>query len=258
MPAFAANLTMMFNEWSFLDRFDAAAEAGFSAVEYLFPYDFKPEDIQDRLVRNGLTQALFNMPPGDWAAGERGLASLSGRFDDVAAGVTRALAYAEATGVKNIHLMAGLADAGDPQARFNYRRAVEHAADRLAERGLNLLLEPINGRNMPGYFLNDFNAAAQWIGELGLANVKLQFDIYHCQIIHGDVTTRLRTLMPISGHVQIASVPSRQEPDSEELNYPFLFAELDRLGYRGYVGCEYLPRGRTTDGLGWFEPYKRG
>ena len=126
MPAFAANLTMMFNEWSFLDRFDAAAEAGFSAVEYLFPYDFKPEDIQERLVRNGLTQALFNMPPGDWAAGMRGLASLPGRFDDVADGVTRALVYAEATGVKNIHLMSGLGDRNDPQARVNYRRAVEH------------------------------------------------------------------------------------------------------------------------------------
>ncbi|WFU12222.1 hydroxypyruvate isomerase family protein (plasmid) [Rhizobium sp. CB3090] len=258
MPAFAANLTMMFNEWSFLDRFDAAAEAGFSAVEYLFPYDFKPEDIQERLLRNDLTQALFNMPPGDWAAGMRGLASLSGRFDDVADGVTRALVYAEATGVKNIHLMAGLGDRSDPQAQVNYRHAVEHAAERLAEKGLNLLLEPINGRNMPGYFLNDFHAAAQMIGEFGLTNVKLQFDIYHCQIIHGDVTTRLRELMPISGHVQIASVPSRQEPDSEELNYPFLFSELDRLGYTGYVGCEYHPRGRTTDGLGWFEPYKRG
>ncbi|MGY5812079.1 2-oxo-tetronate isomerase [Rhizobium sp. LEGMi198b] len=258
MPTFAANLTMMFNEWSFLDRFDAAAEAGFSAVEYLFPYDFKPEDIQERLVRNGLTQALFNMPPGDWAAGARGLASLPDRFGDMDEGVTRALVYAEATGVKKIHLMAGLADRSDPQAQASYRRAVEHAAHRLAEKGIDLLLEPINGRNMPGYFLNDFRTAAQMIDEFGLTNVKLQFDIYHCQIIHGDVTTRLRKLMPISGHVQIASVPSRQEPDGEELNYPFLFSELDRLGYTGYVGCEYHPRGRTTDGLGWFEPYKRG
>ena len=258
MPVFAANLTMMFNEWPFLDRFDAAAEAGFSAVEYLFPYDFKPEDIQERLLRNGLTQALFNMPPGDWAGGERGLASLSGRFGDVADGVTRALVYAEATGVKNIHLMAGLSDRNDPQAWANYRRSVEHAAHRFAEKDLNLLLEPINGRNMPGYFLNDFPAAERIIGEFGLAHVKLQFDIYHCQIIHGDVTTCLRRLLPITGHVQIASVPSRQEPDGEELNYPFLFSELDRLGYTGYVGCEYNPRGRTTDGLGWFEPYKRG
>lgn len=257
MPLFAANLTMMFTEWSFLDRFDAAADAGFSAVEYLFPYDFKPEDIHDRLVRNNLKQALFNMPPGDWAAGERGLAALPGRFQDVVDGVERALVYADATGVKRIHLMAGLADRSNADAQANYRRSVEHAAAKLAEKGLDLALEPINGRNMPGYFLNDFNAATQIISEIGLANLKLQFDIYHCQIIHGDVTTYLRNYMPISGHVQIASVPSRNEPDGEELNYPFLFAELDRLDYQGFVGCEYNPRGKTTDGLGWFQPYKR-
>lgn len=258
MPNFAANLTMMFNEWAFLDRFDAAAEAGFAAVEFLFPYDHPPEAVAERLTRNGLTQALFNMPPGDWAAGERGVAALPGRFADVVAGVDRALDYAAATGVKRLHLMAGLAPTGDPDAAASYRRAVEHAAGRLAERGLDLLLEPINGRDMPGYFLNGFPAAEALIAELGLANVKLQFDLYHRQIIHGDVTMALRRLMPITGHVQIASVPSRHEPDGEELAYPFLFAELDRLGYAGFVGCEYRPRGATLDGLGWFAPYRRG
>ncbi|MEJ6849785.1 2-oxo-tetronate isomerase [Sinorhizobium fredii] len=257
MPVFAANLTMMFNEWPFLDRFDAAADAGFTAVEYLFPYEAAPEAIAERLARNGLQQALFNLPPGDWMAGERGIAALPGRFDALKSDVDRALDYASATGVKRLHLMAGLADPSDPEAANCYRRAVAYAAERLAEQGLDLLLEPINGRNMPGYFLNDFGAAEGLIAELGLANLKLQFDIYHRQIIHGDVTMALRRLLPISGHIQIASVPSRQEPDGEELNYPYLFAEIDRLGYTGFVGCEYSPRGRTLDGLEWFKPFAR-
>ncbi|MCG5476742.1 MAG: TIM barrel protein, partial [Sinorhizobium fredii] len=212
MPVFAANLTMMFNEWSFLDRFNAAAGAGFTAVEYLFPYEAAPEAIAERLARNGLQQALFNLPPGDWAAGERGIAALPGRFEELKSDVERALDYAAATGVKRLHLMAGLADPSDPEASDCYRRSVAYAAERLAENGLDLLLEPINGRNMPGYFLNDFGAAERLIAELGLANLKLQFDIYHRQIIHGDVTMALRRLLPISGHIQIASVPSRQEP----------------------------------------------
>jgi hydroxypyruvate isomerase len=256
MPRFAANLSMMFNEWPFLDRFAAAAESGFSAVEFLFPYAHSAEAVAERLARNGLTQALFNMPPGDWEAGERGLAALPDRFDELKAGVETALVYARATGAKRLHLMAGLADPGDPRARESYRRAVLHAAERLAADGLDLVLEPINGRDMPGYFLNDFAAAEALIGELSLPNLKLQFDVYHRQIMHGDVTMALRRLMPVVGHVQIAAVPSRGEPDGEELNYPFLFAELDRLGYDGFVGCEYRPRGATVDGLGWFAPYR--
>ncbi|MBB4952118.1 hydroxypyruvate isomerase [Agrobacterium vitis] len=256
MPVFAANLSMMFNEWSFLDRFDAAADAGFSAVEYLFPYEEKPEAIAERLRRNNLTQALFNLPPGDWAAGERGMAALAARFNDVVASIEKALDYAEATGVKRLHLMAGNADHNDVLAQKAYRRAVEHAATRLAERDIDVLLEPINSRNMPGYFLNNLDATARLIADLGLANVKLQFDIYHCQIIHGDVTMRLRQFLPITGHVQIASVPSRHEPDGEELNYAFLFDELDRLGYQGFVGCEYIPCAGTLNGLGWFKPFR--
>jgi hydroxypyruvate isomerase len=252
MPAFAANLSFMFQEWSFLDRFDAAAQAGFNAVEYLFPYEHPPEVIAQRLERAGLSQALFNLPPGDWAAGERGLAALPDRFDEVEAGVETALPYIAATGVKRVHMMAGLADPKSAEAGVAYRRSVAHVAGRLAEAGVELMLEPINGRDMPGYFLNDFGLAEAIIAELTLPNVKLQFDIYHCQIIHGDVTTRLRRLLPITTHVQIASVPSRNEPDGEELNYPFLFQELDLLGYEGYVGCEYRPRGKTLDGLNWF------
>ncbi|NYT34801.1 2-oxo-tetronate isomerase [Rhizobium sp. WYCCWR 11128] len=257
MPVFAANLTMMFNEWAFLDRFDAAADAGFAAVEYLFPYEATPEAIAERLARNNLQQALFNLPPGDWAAGERGIAALPGRFDALKEDVERALDYAAATGVRRLHLMAGIADRHDEDASSSYRHSVTYAAGRLAERGIDLLLEPINGRNMPGYFLNDFGAAERLIAECGLPNLKLQFDIYHCQIIHGDVTMALRRLLPITGHIQIASVPSRNEPDGEELNYPYLFGEIDRLGYDGFVGCEYVPRGHTLDGLGWFKPFAR-
>jgi 2-dehydrotetronate isomerase len=258
MPVFAANLSMMFNEWSFLDRFDAAAEAGFSAVEYLFPYQEKPEAIADRLTRNGLSQALFNLPPGDWNAGERGMAALASRFDDLVSSIDQALDYAKATGVKRLHLMAGVAPSSDVEAQKAYRRSIEYAAEKLAEHTIDVLLEPINPRNMPGYFLHDFGTAAHIIGTLGLPNVKLQFDMYHCQIIHGDVSMRLRQLLPIIGHVQIASVPSRHEPDGEELNYPFLFELLDSLGYQGFVGCEYIPRAHTLDGLDWFTPFARG
>jgi hydroxypyruvate isomerase len=252
MPKFAANLSMMFNEWAFLDRFDAAAEAGFTAVEYLFPYDFAPEAIAERLRRNRLTQALFNMPPGNWAAGERGLAALPERFGDVKAGVARALDYAEATGAKRLHLMAGNAASSSIEAQASYGRAVAFAADALAAKGILLLLEPINARNMPGYFLNDFGYAEKLIAELALSNLKLQFDIYHRQIMHGDVVTALERLMPMVGHVQVASVPARHEPGTGELNDAYVFAALDRLGYDGFVGCEYVPAGKTLDGLGWF------
>jgi 2-dehydrotetronate isomerase len=255
MPKFAANLTMMFTERPFLDRFEAAAQAGFTAVEFLFPYDHPPETVGERLVRNGLTQALFNLPPGNWAADERGLAALPDRFGELCDSLGTALPYVAATGVKRVHLMAGNADRNDPKAADAYRRAVIWTAERLAAEGIDLVLEPINSRNMPGYFLNDFGFAETLVRDLSLPNLKLQFDIYHCQIIHGDVTMRLRQLLPITGHVQIASVPSRHEPAGEELNYPFLFEELDRLGYDGFVGCEYNPRAGTLEGLGWFAPY---
>ena len=256
MPRFAANLSMMFTEWPFLDRFDAAAQAGFKAVEYLFPYDHPADEVGERLHRAGLTQALFNLPPGDWAAGERGMAAIAGREAELDAGLERALPYAEATGAKTLHLMAGIATSNDPAAQACYRAAVTRVAARLAERGITLVLEPINGRDMPGYFLNSLDAAAALITELALPNLKLQFDLYHCQIIHGDVTMRLRRMMPLVGHVQVASVPSRNEPDGEELAYPFFYTELDRLGYTGFIGCEYRPRAGTVEGLGWLAPYQ--
>jgi hydroxypyruvate isomerase len=255
MPRFAANLSMMFNEVPFLDRFDAAAKAGFTAVEYLFPYDYPAKDIGERLRKNGLTQALFNLPPGDWAAGEKGFAALPHRFEDLQRSLHQALPYVQATGVRRVHLMAGIAERNDPLAIAAFRKSVKWAAEFAAPHGLDVVIEPINPRNVPGYFLNDFGLARDVIFDLKIPNLKLQFDIYHCQIIHGDVTMRLREMMPIIGHIQIASIPSRNEPDGEELNYPFLFDELDRLGYGGFVGCEYVPRGKTTDGLGWFRRY---
>ncbi|WP_166297781.1 2-oxo-tetronate isomerase [Bradyrhizobium sp. 2S1] len=255
MPRFAANLTMMFNEVPFLDRFEAAAKAGFTAVEFLFPYDHPAEEVGKRLKAAGLTQALFNLPPGDWAAGEKGFAALPDRFADLQQSLKTALPYAAATGVKRVHLMAGIASRSDATAVAAFRKSVAYAAEFFAPHGLDVVIEPINPRNVPGYFLNDFIFARDLINELGLANLKLQFDIYHCQIIHGDVTMRLREMVPVIGHIQIASIPSRNEPDGEELNYPFLFNELDRLGYGGFVGCEYNPRAKTTDGLAWFKPY---
>ena len=255
MPRFAANLSMMFNEVPFLDRFDAAAKARFTAVEFLFPYDHPAESVGERLHRNGLTQALFNLPPGNWDAGEKGFAALPDRFADLQQSLRTALPYVQATGVKRVHLMAGIASRSDPKAVAAFRKSVAWTAEFFGPHGLDVVIEPINARNVPGYFLNDFAFARDVIAELMLPNLKLQFDIYHCQIIHGDVTMRLREMMPIIGHIQIASIPSRNEPDGEELNYPFLFGELDRLSYGGFVGCEYNPRGNTVDGLGWFKPY---
>src|SRR6202041_1077275 len=188
MPRFAANLSLMFTEVPFLDRFDAAARAGFTAVEFLFPYDHPAEVVGERLHRNGLTQALFNLPPGNWDAGEKGFAALPDRFADLQQSLHTALPYAQATGVKRVHLMAGIADCGDPKALEAFYKSGAWAAEFFAPHGLDVVLEPNNPRNVPGYFLNDFGFARDLIVELKIPNLKLQFDIYHCQIIHGDVT----------------------------------------------------------------------
>jgi hydroxypyruvate isomerase len=251
MPTFAANLTLMFKEWDFLDRFQASSEAGFTAVEILFPYDQTPEAIAAALERTGQDLALINLPPGDLAKGERGLAALPDRHAEMMAGVETALPYLKATGCPRVHLMAGIADAHDPRALAAFRKAVADVADRLMGEDVQVLLEPINGRDIPSYFLTDFALAEAVITDLARPNLKLQFDVYHRQILHGDVTHALRRLMPMIGHVQIASVPNRCEPDSGELNYPFLFQELDLMGYEGLVAAEYNPRGKTMDGLDW-------
>ncbi|WP_022724237.1 2-oxo-tetronate isomerase [Rhodopseudomonas sp. B29] len=256
MPRFAANLSLLFTEYPFLDRFEAAAAAGFTAVEFLFPYEHDPDAIGERLRRFGLTQALFNLPPGDWVNGEKGFAARPDKFAELQQSLRTALPYALATGVKRLHLLAGNADRYDTASVLAFRRAVAVAAHFFAPHGIDVLIEPLNHRDAPGYFLGDVDFAAGLVRELAIPNLKLQFDCYHCQILHGDTITRLRELLPIIGHIQIASVPSRQEPDGEELNYPFLFEELDRLGYAGFVGAEYRPRGRTAEGLGWFAPYR--
>lgn len=255
MPRFAANLTMMFTELPFLDRFGAAADAGFTAVEYLFPYDFAPEAIAWRLQAHGLTQALFNLPPGDWAAGDRGLAALPARAEEFQTSIATALRYTEATGVGRVHVMSGQADRRDAAALRAYRDALTRLCDAAGPAGLDVMIEPINARDMPGYFLNDFDYAADLIAAMGLPNLKLQFDIYHRQIIHGDVLTGLRQMLPIIGHVQIAGVPDRHEPGTGELDDIRVLSALDALGYDGFVGCEYRPAGETVAGLGWMRAF---
>ena len=257
MPRFAANLSMMFNEWEFLDRFKAASDAGFEAVEFLFPYEHPPEKVGLALAGAELEQALFNLPPGDWNAGERGIAAIPGREAEFKAGLDTALAYAHETGVKRLHMMAGHADPNDPQAQAAYRASLALAADTLGEHGIDLLLEPINGKDMPGYFLNDFDQAAAYVREAGRPNVKLQFDMYHCELIHGDVPVRLEAMYPLIGHVQVARAAGRHEPDASGPDYPKLFAQLDDLGYGGFVGCEYRPEAGTLEGLGWFSDWRK-
>ena len=258
MPRFAANLSMMFTERPFLDRFGAAAAAGFTAVEFLFPYAFAAEDIRARLQSYGLALALFNMPPGDWEGGERGMACHPGRQDEFRAGVTKALAYAEALGCRTLHCMSGLRPPERPEGELLevYRRNLAWAAGECRSAGRTLVIEPINARDMPNYLMSTTTLARQIISEVGANNLKLQLDLYHCQISEGDLTTRIRANADITAHVQIAGVPDRHEPDRGEVHYPHLFEVLDATGYDGYVGCEYRPKGATEDGLGWFAPYK--
>jgi hydroxypyruvate isomerase len=257
MPKFAANLSMMFQEIGFLDRFDAAAACGFGGVEFLFPYDHPPEVIAERLRRNRLTLALFNMPPGDWAGGERGLAAQPGREQQFRDGVGQAIAYAKATGCRTIHAMAGLWPAGRDKGEGErvYLDNLRYAAERLAPEGLTLVIEPINTRDIPGYFLNTTSEAMAIIGKTGRGNLKLQLDLYHVQIMEGDLATRIRALAGHYPHVQIAGNPGRQEPDIGEIHYPYLFDLLDEIGYAGWIGCEYRPKGETAAGLGWARRY---
>ena len=251
MVKLAANLTMMFTEHDFLDRFAAAAKAGFSAVEFLFPYAYEPEQIAEQLERHGLELALFNLPPGDWDAGDRGMAALPARRAEFEQSVTTALRYAAILRPHRLHMMSGLADRANADAVAAYRSSLVHACQAAAAQGLSLVIEPINGRDMPGYFLNDFNWAAQTIAELDQPNLALQYDIYHRQIIHGDVIRSIDALLPIIGHIQLAAVPDRHEPGSGELDDARILGHLDTVGYEGFVGLEYRPAGDTLAGLVW-------
>jgi hydroxypyruvate isomerase len=257
MPRFASNLTMMYTEHAFLDRFAAAAKDGFEAIEYLFPYDFPAGEIKARLDANHLTQALFNAPPGDWAAGERGLASLPGREDEFQRSIETALDYTRVLGNRKLHVMAGLVEAGQSRAQYRdvYVKNLAYAAKAAHAQDITILIEPINTRDMPGYFLNRQDDAHAICAEVGAPNLQVQFDCYHCQIVEGDLATKLRRDMAGIGHIQVAGVPERHEPDTGEVNYAYLLDLIDSLGYDGYVGCEYRPRGETSAGLGWLKPY---
>lgn len=257
MPRFAANLTMMYNEHGFLDRFGAAARDGFDAVEYLFPYDFPAADLRARLDDHGLTQDLFNAPPGDWAAGERGTASLPGREDDFRRGIDTALDYARVLGNRKLHVMAGLIGVDQPRERHRevYLKNLAYAAKAALAEGITVVIEPINTRDMPGFFLNRQDDAQSICADVGMPNLKVQFDCYHCQIVEGDLAVKLKRDIAGIGHIQVAGVPERHEPDLGELNYSYLFDLIDTLGYDGYVGCEYRPRAGTSAGLGWLRPY---
>lgn len=257
MPRFAANLSLMYNEHAFLDRFAAAAKDGFEAVEYLFPYDFRPGELKARLDAHGLTQALFNAPPGDWAAGERGIASLPGREDEFRRGFDSALDYARVLGNRKVHVMAGLIGANQSRAQHRdvYLQNLAYAAQSAQADGITVLIEPINTRDMPGFFLNRQDDAQAIRAEVGAPNLKVQFDCYHCQIVEGDLAVKLKRDIAGIGHIQVAGVPERHEPDIGELNYPYLFDLIDALGYDGYIGCEYQPRAATSAGLGWLKRY---
>lgn len=261
MPRFAANLSMMYVEHEFLDRFDAAAKDGFSAVEYLFPYAFPAAELAGRLEAHGLRQVLFNAPPGNWDGGERGLASLPGREDEFRRGFAeQALPYASQLKCPRIHVMAGLLPSGADRSihQQTYLRNLEWAAREAAAAGIDVLIEPINTRDIPGFFLNRQDHAHQVVAAVGAPNLKVQMDLYHCQIVEGDLAMKIRQYLPTGriGHLQIAGVPDRHEPDLGEVNHPYLFGLLDELGYSGWIGCEYRPRDGTTAGLRWFDPYR--
>ncbi|MFC0324887.1 2-oxo-tetronate isomerase [Halomonas organivorans] len=264
MIRLAANLSMLFTEHDFLDRFTAAVDAGFRGVEYLFPYAHSPEALRTALDESGVEQVLFNLPPGDWAAGERGLASLPGREAEFRDAVIEGLRYAERLGCPRVHAMAGLLPEGADDRALDDAREAHHAtylanlrfaAGEAAKAGRELLIEPINTRDMPGYFLSRQDQAVAAIEAVGADNLRLQFDLYHCQIMEGDLVRHLERLLPHIGHVQIAGVPERHEPNIGEVHYPAILERLSALGYRGWVGCEYRPAAATRDGLGWARPF---
>ena len=258
MPRFAANLSMMFGEIPFLDRFAAARQAGFEAVEFLFPYEHPAAEIATRLKDNGLAQVLFNAPPGDWTQGERGMAALPGRQGEFRDAIRIALDYAAALECPRLHVMAGLAPAGVARDTLTatYGANLAWAADECAKIGVKPVIEPINHRDIPGFFLNTTDQAAAIIAAIGPEKLGMQFDLYHCQITEGDIVKRVEKHLPLISHMQVADNPGRNEPGTGEVNWPFVFDAIDGLGFRGWIGCEYRPRGETLAGLGWFAPYR--
>ena len=251
MPRFAANLSFLFLELPFLDRFEAAAKAGFKGVEFLNPFEAPKAEIATRLEKHGLTQALFNMAHGDWSKGERGMSAIPGREAEFEKAVAGAIDYAQALGCKRLFAMAGLKHHG--ANRQTYVANLKTATRLCAPHGIDVIIEPINTRDIPGYFLNLTEDARSIIHEVAMPNIGLQFDLYHRQVMQGDVTMAIREFGALAKHYQIASPPDRGEPDEGELNYRYLFQAIDASGFDGWIGCEYKPRNGTVAGLGWAE-----
>ena len=257
MPRIAANLSMMFTEVGFLDRFDAAARAGFKAVEFQFPYEFERDTIVERVERNGLTVVLHNLPAGDWDAGDRGIACLPDRVGEFQESVGRGIAYATALGAKQLNCLAGVPASGadEDRVRETLVTNLRSAASALKDAGIRLLTEPLNTRDVPGCYLRGTDQAVSVIREVGSGNLGLQYDAYHMQIMEGDLARTIEEKLDVIGHIQIADNPGRNEPGTGEINYPFLFDAIDRIDYDGWVGCEYKPLTTTEEGLRWAEPY---
>jgi hydroxypyruvate isomerase len=259
MPRFAANLTMLFNEVPFLDRFERAARAGFSSVEFLFPYAWPAAELKNRLLANRLKLVLHNLPAGDWDAGERGIACLPDRVDEFRAGVAQAIGYATVLGAPQLNCLAGKAPAGadDALLRATFVANLRFAAAALKAAGLKLLIEPINNYDIPGFWLNRTDKAISVIEEVGADNLYLQYDVYHAQRYEGELAATMARHLARIAHIQVADNPGRNEPGTGEIHYPFLFAHLDRIGYKGWIGCEYKPAATTEAGLGWLEQARR-
>lgn len=257
MAKFAANLTMLFTEVPFMQRFSKASQAGFKAVEFLFPYDYTANELAEELDKYGLEQALFNMPPGDWDAGERGMAALPTREAEFRANATIALEYALALGCKKVHAMSGLIDPSYSYKQHldSFVENIRFAADLFAEHGIGVLIEPLNDRDVPNYFVAHQRDAVELVKKIDRPNVSVQLDLYHAQIMDGNLSRLIEEIAPYINHVQIASVPDRHEPSEGELNYSHLFNVLDKVGYDGWIGCEYNPRYSTLEGLNWFTTY---
>ena len=257
MPRFCANLTMLWNELGFMDRFAAAAKAGFKGVEYLFPYDHDKARIAAELKKHGLTQVLHNLPAGDWVKGDRGIGCHPDRVKEFQAGVATANEYATALGCSQLNCLAGIRPRNtDPNdVRETFIKNLQYAAPRLKDEGIRLLIEPVNTRDIPGFFLCYSRQALDIITAVGSDNLLLQYDIYHMQVMEGDLARTIESNLKLIPHMQLADNPGRNEPGTGEINYPFLFGHLDRLSYAGWIGCEYKPRTATDAGLSWVKPY---
>jgi len=253
MPRLAANLTMLFNEVPFLDRFEAAAKAGFTAVEFLFPYEYKPAELRARLDGNGLKLVLHNLPAGEWGKGERGIGCHPDRVDEFRASVDRAIEYATALGAPQVNCLAGIAPAGVPaeKLRATFVENLRYAAAQLEAAGIKLLIEPINTYDIPGFYLNRTAQALSLVAEVGSDNLYVQYDIYHAQRMEGELAATIKANLAKIAHLQLADNPGRNEPGTGEINYRFLFGWLDAIGYDGWIGCEYRPKTTTEAGLGW-------